>query len=229
MDTTPLPNNESDNSDDGSVYSEGLNPTNDYVVRITPHGKFTLDQLHQFLEEEQFICRYVVGQELVPQEHFHVVLSTDISIPEIEVRDMIKAFIVPFWQLPTGKCPKGFGNKQYNLQLATDWDKAVSYALKEATHSFFAGVDQSEIDRLREASYPKKSIKNFKTEYQELCSKFKESNMDIRDFMIEFTQLKSRYGQMVVIAHAYNYAISNLIARDPSAAEDLVENYLYKV
>lgn len=218
-DTTPLPNQDDGDSDNGL--------TSHYVVRITPHEKFSFDQLHEFIQAEPQICRYVIGKEQVPQEHYHLVLTTDISVEIQDVRDIVRAFIVPYWE-QDGKCPKGFGNKQYNLQLSTNVDKAISYVLKEMIEYRYEGWSDEYIELRKAESFTKKKPTEFKSEYRELCTRFQESDMDIRDFMIAFVQLKAKYGQQVVMSHAYGYALSNLIQRDPSSADDLVENYLYK-
>lgn len=220
MDTTPLPNQEDDTSDNGIL--------SHYVIRITPHGKFTYDQLHEFIQAEYQICKYVIGRETVPQEHFHLVVSTDVSIDVQEVRDIVRAFVVPFWVDENGKCPKGFGNKQYNLQVCNDIDKAISYAVKlgEIRHD---GWSDDYIRQRGTESFEKKKPSNFKVEYRDLCTEFQEGEMDTREFMTRFVQLKAKYGQQVVMHHAYGYALSNQIQRDPSTAEDLVENFLYKV
>lgn len=223
MDTTPLPNQDSELSDDG------IDATDTYVVRLTSYGKFTSDQLKDFLIQEPLITRYVVGREIdTGNEHYHIVLETDVSVSEQDVRDIIKAFLVPLWQLETGKLPRGFGNKQYNLQLSIDRDKAISYAVKLAEY-WVEGYDPEYIEQRRAESFLKKKPSNFKSEYILLCNDFQSSTMDIREFMLKFIQLKAKYGQQVVLHHVYGYALSNMCLRDPSYAEEVVENYLYKI
>jgi len=221
MDTNPLPNQDSELSDSGE--------TDTYVIRITSYGKFTQEQLKEFLEKEPLLFRYVVGRETdTGNEHYHVVLEVDSSVEEQEVRDIIKAFLIPLWQLDTGKLPRGFGNKQYNLQLANDKDKAISYAVK-LSEFWFVGYESEYIDERKAESFSKKSPSNFKSEYRLLCDDFQSSDMDLREFMCKFVQLKAKYGQQVVLSHAYGYAISNMCVRDPSYGEEVVENFLYKM
>lgn len=219
--TTPLPNQESDLSDCGLDEEELVY----YVIRITSHGKFTPDQLYKYLTDEYQICKYVVGRETVPQEHYHIVAGVDKSRSELDVRDIVRSFIIPFWQ-EMGKLPRGFGNKQYNLQLSTDVDKAVTYAVK-LSEIKYEGFDDDYIEKCKSESFDKKKPVNFKVEYQELCTEFQRSNMDLREFMIKFCNLKAKYGQQVIMSHAYGYALSNSILRDNNA-EDFVENFLYK-
>lgn len=218
MDSTPLPNQDDGNSDSGL--------TSTYVIRITPYEKFSFQELHDFIRDEVEICKYVIGRELVPQEHFHLVLVTDISVELQHIKDIIRAFIVPFWSVE-GKCPKGFGNKQYNAQVSEDCDKAVSYAVKLGEY-VFEGFEDDYIQQQKAESFEKKKPSNFKVEYRNLCDKFQGSDMDIREFMTEFSLLKARYGQQVRMTDAYSYALSNLFLRDPSQVDHFVDNYLYK-
>jgi len=219
MDSTPLPNQEDDNSDNGLTIN--------YVIRITPCEKFTAEQLHQFIKDEIVICRYVIGRETVPQEHFHLVVQTDIEITEQEVRDIIKAFLIPLWQTEKGKLPRGFGNKQYNLQLCDNLDLAVSYAVKLGEY-WYDGFSEEYITLRKTESFEKKKPSDFKKEFQALIDQFQGTDMDIREFMTSYVVLKAKYGQQVRMQDAYAYALSNLIKRDPSEADNLVENYLYK-
>lgn len=219
MDTTPLPSQDDDLSDNGLL--------NTYVVRITSYDKFTFDELYNFILQEPLIYRFVIGRETVPQEHFHLVLTTDISVETQDVKDIIRAFIVPLWQ-SNGKLPRGFGNKQYNLQLSEYQDKAISYAVKLAEYRYDGWSDEYIAQRKAE-SFEKKKPSNFKTEYVSLSKEFQESDMDIREFMIKYIALKAKYAQQVNTIHAYNYALSNLFLREPEQIEEHVENYLYKL
>jgi len=215
--TSPLPNQDDDDSDSGLSH---------YVVRVTPCGKFSYEDLLDTLLEEPEICRYVVGKELVPQEHYHLVLSVDESIDIQGVRDIIRAFIVPYWS-EGGKLPRGFGNKQYNLQVADDIYKAISYAVKLNDYRHEGWSDEFIASRVAE-SFEKKKPSNFKAEYLSLCETFQESNMDISDFMVNFIKLKAKYGQQVNGHTAYGFALSNMVLRDPSYAESFVDNFLSK-
>lgn len=220
MDTNPLPSQDDDISDNGIV--------NTYVIRITSHAKFTGEQLNEFLDKEFIFYQYVVGKETVPQEHYHIVVTVDTSITEQDVRDVIKAFIIPFWVLPTGKLPKGFGNKQYNCQESKDLNAAVSYAVKLGEF-YFSGFTQEFIDERKAESFEKKKPSNFKSEYIALVDDFQKSQMDIREFMIGYINLKAKYGQQVVMTHVYGYALSNLCLRDPSFAGEVVNKYLDRI
>jgi len=152
-DTTPLPNQESDFSDSGTDY--GLTTT--YVIRMTPHDKFTMDQLKEYIHKEPSFCKYVLAQETVPRPHYHLVVTTDVSFEIEDVRGTIKAFLIPFWVKDDLKLPRGFGNKQYNLQVAEDVDLAISYALKESNLYVYEGYSADYIQQRKEASFQKKS------------------------------------------------------------------------
>lgn len=154
MNTTSLPTQDYDSSDSG--LSEEGSELVSYVIRITPCDKFTFQQVVEYIRDEPFYLNYVVSRELVPREHFHIVVQTDSSFTIEDVRGSIRAFIIPFWQDDKFKLPRGFGNKQYNLQLAEDLDRAVSYAVKLGEFSF-EGFSQEYINERLAESFEKKS------------------------------------------------------------------------
>lgn len=219
-DTTSLPTQDLDPSDSDLI---------SYVVRITPHGKFTFEQVAQFIKEEPAIFQYVISQELLPQEHYHIVCSVDSSTTVQDVRDIIRAFITPFWEDPeTHKLPRGFGNKQYNLQECANLDLAISYALKEASNFLFDGFTPEYIEERKSQSFAKKSITTFKLEYMQLSEDFQNSDMELRIFMIKLSQLKAKYDHQVNMHAIHQQALSNAIRRDPNVADEEVEKYLYR-
>lgn len=227
MDTTPLPNRDGDLSDSDSLSTGSLN-LDYYCVRVTSHDKFSFDELKAFIADEPQIARYVIGRETVPQEHFHLVLGVDVSVQIQDVKDIIRAFLVPLWQEDSGKLPKGFGNKQYNCQLSEDKDKAVSYALKLKEY-VYEGFSDDYIQLRVSASFEKKNPSNFKSEFSDLEKRFMESDMDVMQFMKEYGRLKSKYGQQLTLTNAMAVANSVATRRDPSYWDELVENFLYKV
>jgi len=241
--TTSLPTEELDSSDSDLTFSEddSLSTIGEvdesslisYVVRITPCGKFTKEQLYEFIKYEDKICNFVIAHELEPREHYHLVIQVDNQVPDQAVRDIIRAFIVPFWYesakdsqgVEQLKLPRGFGNKQYNLQISEDLDLAVSYAVKDKIDIYFEGFSKEYINERIEASFKKKSKNTFKIELLELR---KTPGLDIREFMIAFAQLKAKYDQGVRLTDAHSQALSYMIKQDPSSAESFVEDYLYK-
>lgn len=216
-DTTSLPTQDLDISDNGLL--------TDYVIRVTSHGKFTKEQLADFLKGEPQLFRYVVGRETVPQEHYHIVCSVDPSVSEEDVRGIIRAFLIPLWQVDF-KLPKGFGNKQYNLQITQTLDSAVSYAIK-TKEFWYDGFTPEYIEQRLNSAFEKKKPSNFKSEYLLLCKLFQESPMDISEFMVAYCNLKAKYDQQISMHHAYGYALSNIIKRDQTA-DYYVDNFLYK-
>jgi len=227
MEISPLPTQDSDlrDSDQQSTHDD----LNHYVVRITAYDKFTYEELKQRIDEEPYIFRYVISQEVTPQVHYHLVLTTDESFDIQQMKDLIRAFITPLWHDPdTHKLPRGFGNKQYNCQIALDLDQAISYCLKERKEYNYIGYTEDYINQRIEASFKKHDTKTFNLELQELQKKFQESDMDMPEYMTAFIRLKSRYNQMVNMQHAYQYALSQLLQRNPEQADSFVINYLYK-
>lgn len=232
-----LLNRDLDPSDSDSVSTESS--LNHYVIRITPCDKFLTENLHQFLAEEPQLTNYLLAVETVPHLHYHIVVSTDSSVSQQDVRDIIRAFITPFWINPnTGKCPRGFGNKQFSILLPTNPpdcpddpipDHAVSYALKETKEFYYEGFTEEYIEQCKAKSFPKKKVANFKVEYQQLVTKFHLSTMDMREFMTCYISLKAKYGQSIRTLDAYGYALSNLFLREPNLIENHVEAFLYKV
>jgi len=226
--TTPSPNNDYENSDNGSEHSSDM--LDYYCIRITSHGKFTIEELLEWIKDESTFYEYVVGRENdTNNEHYHIVVSIDPSNgDEADVRGIIRWFLQQYWTLPNGKLPKGFGNKQYNCQQSHDKDRAISYAVKLGEF-WYEGFSEEYINQRKAESFEKKKPSTFKLEYMTLCQQFQESDMDLREFMIKFCLLKSKYAQQVRMHDAYNFAISNLFLRDPGTATDYVENFLYKV
>lgn len=227
MDNHPLPNRDLDLSDSGSLFDYDTDLFH-YVVRITAYDKFSTEELLSFVKAEEEICKYVLSMETTPQVHYHLVLS--LALPIEDVKRIIRSFIVPLWSDPTGKCPKGFGNKQYNIQEAEDVTKSISYCLKEATEYHYECWPDDYIQQCKEASFPKKKISNFKVEYQQLCADFQQSHdYTIDQFMKKYFYLKGKYGQLARMSDGYGYALSNLFFREPDQIDQYVDDYLYKV
>lgn len=215
--TSSLPTQDSDISD---------SDLHTYVLRITPYEKFSFQQVADLFKENGYYLNYVLSRETVPREHFHAVLQTDTNYDLEMVRGDIRSFLIPHWETTDHKLPRGFGNKQYNLQLADDLDRAVSYAVKQ-NEILFEGFTEDYITQRKTESFEKKKPSNFKSEYIDLSNRFQDSDMDVREFMINYCDLKAKYDQLVNLQHAYGYALSNSIKRDKNASE-YVENFLYK-
>lgn len=216
----PSPNegSEQEVSDDQSTIYEddGRLP---FILRLTPMEKYSMEDVKDWLDEN--FDFYVIAQESKPKLHYHVVVETELE----DMRPLVQKFLYKYWP----ERPRGWGNAQYNLQWSTQPLRAISYVFKDKEIFFYKGYEEEFIDELRAKSFPKKSPNTFKLEYQELCNDYQVSDYDERWFMIKFIQLKAKYGQQVRLIDARAYALSNTIQRDPTTAEGIVEDYLYKI
>lgn len=233
MGDLPLPTPESGSDDDGSADefasnsdSEPGDLVQDYALRITSYDKFTFDQLEQLMTHP-YIVRYVIGRETLPQEHYHVVFSTDMSVDESDIRQLIKDFLTPLWKTDKGKLPVGFGNKQYNLQVTETLDNAVTYAVKCKEYRFYY-FDEDYLKEMVKKSFVKPDRPSFTTELQTLRDKFLQSDMTMTEFMVKYCQLKAKHDQQINMNNVYYYALSLYIKRDPDEASRYVNNYMDK-
>lgn len=159
-----------------------------YVIRLTPLDKYTVNDFVDWLDKNTNVERYVIAVEEEPQVHLHVVMETD----DADFRTTLRtSFLYTYW--PDGERPRGWGNKQYNLQDCTDIDLAISYALKCKGTSFIKGYTADYIEERRKASFPKNKRLDFKAELLNLRNQFMDSEMDVRQFMIFMCQLKAKY------------------------------------
>lgn len=219
--STSSPNQDDDSQIDGqSVSTSDLNGYC-YVVRLTPMEKYSLEDLKKFLTEMDNHS-WILAVESKPKLHYHCVIENDDGIDDFKKR--IRSFLYTYWDVR----PRGWGNAQYNCQVAQDKNRAISYALKDREVYYYEGYDQEYIDYCLRKSFTKKSPSTFKVEYRELCHKFQTTDMDNEEFMTQFVTLKSRYGQKVSPEDAYGYALSNSIQRDASFARKLVKDFLLR-
>jgi len=165
MATTPLPIEDSGSevSDQTSVYDED-DFRNHFVIRMTPQEKYSLDDVKLFLQQAFQEDSWVAAREIVPKEHFHIVLETSLEIKEVKTN--ILTFLHMYW--PDGQRPRGWGNAQYNCQVVnelleeevviyrTKFRKAIAYALKDREEYVFNEIDQEFIDECIALSFQKK-------------------------------------------------------------------------
>lgn len=212
------------NSDCESEVS-GYSDPNCYVIRMTPMERYSVEDLKKYLTEMDCVS-WILSVEELPKMHYHLVIEHEDELSDMKLR--IRSFLDTYW--PPGQRGRGFGNAQYNCQIAEDKDKSISYLLKDGGAYYFDGYSQEYIDECLSKSFQKKSPSSFKVEYQKLCEQFESTeSMDIDDFMISFINLKAKYGQMVRVHDAYGYALSNLCKRDPTVSQDLVKDFLRKL
>lgn len=224
----PLPNQELERSDsDQSSVISDMDTDYIYVVRLTPLDRFTEEDVTLWLQQQTRISAWVLSIEEKPKKHFHLVITISYLDDDCsDIKPLIREFLFQYW--PAADRTRGWGNKQYNCQLSTDIKKAVSYAIKEKVYTF-DGFDPDFIKDCEDSSFTKNSPKTFAVEFQELKQQFMTTDMEPRVFMIKFIQLKAKYSQMVNPHHAYQYMLSMQVQKDPSYAEEITENYLYKV
>lgn len=226
--TTSLPTGDGDSSDSGSGSGSGSDggKLNHYLIRVTPCEKFSFEDFHTYIKEESDIFQYVLSKERTPNEHFHLTCSTELNLDD--TKGLIRWFLTPYWAGPDGKIRRGFGNKQYNCQVARDLDKAVNYTVKDKELIVYEGFSDEYIEVRKAESFKKNKPSNFKVEYRQLCDDFQNSDDDVRTFMIKYINLKSKYDQQVSLSNAYGYAVSNIVKRDNNA-EEFVDNYLNRL
>lgn len=216
METSPLPNEDSGQSDSGSSVYDEDDFTNVYVVRMTPYDKYTLDELKAYLSEMD-CSSWVLGVESKPQIHYHLVIEHDDDLNDLKLR--IRSFLDKYW--PPGQRARGFGNKQYNCQICDDKQKAISYAIKERTYEYY-GYDPDYIESLLEKSFTKNAPGSFNVELKLLNERF----TDIRQYMIDFMILKAKYGQQVNPQTAWAFANSIAIKHDPDYSRVITDDFL---
>lgn len=219
--STSLPNSDVDPDGDGQSVSTSDLDGYCYVIRMTPMERYNIEELKEFLTGMSSNS-WILAVEEVPKLHYHIVLEHYEDLDEVKAR--IRKFLLDFW--PDDSRKRGFGNAQYNCQISENKQAAISYALKDRGTYFFENYSQEYIDWCLEQSFPKKSPATFKVEYQKLCEQFQSSDMDMQSFMHQFVTLKAKYGQQVRVTDSYNYAISNMIRRDPDYASEVVDNFL---
>lgn len=211
-----LPNSDSRDSD-----SEVPDLSVTCLVRLTPDGHFSYDQLKDHLN--QISEKWIIAQEYSEKKnvfHYHVVFETDEEDPKSKFRDQ---FVYVHW--PTRQ--RGFGSKQWNFQIARDHEQGVTYALKHKDYTY-KGYDVDWLKAREENSFVPPTKADFQQDFYQLKKDFASSDMTLQAFMIEFIRLKAKHDQMVNIQHAYQYGLSSLIRRDHGTANDLVNNFLSK-
>lgn len=221
METSPLPTQGRDRSDSGlSSIVSGLERPYVYVLRLTPCGKYTKEDVTVWLNGAVFDA-WVLGKETKPKEHYHVVVSTYHD----DLKPLVRKFLFRYW--PEEERIRGWGNKQYNCTFSLDEQQAVTYAIKDGEYEHH-GYDPDWIKECYEKSFQKNSPSTFNVEFQKLKDAFHESAMTLPEFMTQMINLKAKYDQMINVSHIYGYALSALCKRDPFMTSNVVCNFLNK-
>jgi len=220
--TSSLPNNDDDQSDSGSEISERDKPDT-YVIRVTPDDidKFDYDTFKKMIRD--YWPTFLIAKEVSPRHHFHIVIQSYFS--PFNTREMFKSNVI--YQLWPSPRPRGFGNKQWNFQEATDPQKAISYAVKDHEYEY-EGYDPDDILYAEQESFSKNKPSDFKQEFVSLNKEFQESDMTQKEYVTRFITSKAKFGQMVNVSHAYQYSVSAMIRRDPSFAESVTDTFFSK-
>lgn len=219
-DTISLPSNDST-----VMESEDQPEIKYYMVRLTPGDSepYTKGDLKKFLEQQFSDDQWVVGVELLPKVHYHVVVK---STETFENFKLIFRTQIYLWY---PKRERGFGIKQWHCQVGKqNLKRAISYTIKDKIDHFYFGFDEMFILECLQDSFQKNTPSNFRLEYFALCHDFEISDNDMRTFMVDLCVLKAKYRQKVNLKDIEDYAQMCIIRREGrKMAENLVENYLY--
>nr|QKN88906.1 MAG: replication-associated protein [Cressdnaviricota sp.] len=220
-----LPNQELErsDSDDSSVYVDEDTDYN-YVIRLTPQGKYEVQDVERWLRSQTRFSSWVLATETLPRKHYHLVVSvSNFDEDAFDIKPLVREFLFTYWPIRE----RGWGNAQYNCQLTQDLTQAITYAVKEKTF-IYEGYAPEFIEECSKNSFTKNSTKTFTIEFNELKTQFLTEDMEPKTFMVKFIQLKAKYSQMVNVSHAYQYMLSLQVQKDPQYALEIAENYLYK-
>lgn len=180
-----------------------------YILRLTPLGKYTMDDvINKLLSATNDIDSWIISRETTPKEHFHIVFQ---SYEDFDtVRLTVINFVYEYW--PIRK--RGFGNAQYNFSPAKSERQAITYLSKEGDYKFY-GYEQAYIDECFSKSFLKKA--SFKTEFSDLCDEFMK-NMTDEKFLELYYLLRAKYKLPIIVLNAKAKLLSCKVQRDPSYA-----------
>lgn len=183
------------------------------LLRLTPKGQYCTESINDFLtENEQILDKWVYGIEHpddVNKLHYHFVIYTTVQIEDF--RKLVKEFISPYF--PEKK--RGYGNAQYNLQLADDPRKAITYALKDLGDSNFSGFTEECIEHLKGESFPKLT---FDGQVINLNKKYIDTNMADYEYLAEYYKIYSNFGRSINPQTIHGYLLSIKVKKDPEYA-----------
>lgn len=195
-----------------------------YMLRLTPQGRYTKDQVISWLDTTFF--EWILAEETAKKLHYHVVIVDDCK--EVDTRNKVLKFLHGYWhKLERGR---GWGNAQYNLQEADNIEDAVTYTVKDGLVVYSDGVNEEAVDQLRKKSYKKYDKGIFAKDLQKIYDDYKTSDeKGIRELMIRLCQLKGQYRQPINMHYIYQCAITANINKNPKVAEMYVDDYLDKL
>lgn len=228
-----LPNNdnEEEESDAQDAYYA---PVPTFLLRITPPEDYpdTFGFLQRTMLEYvgDSTIPFLIAEEISVKGvlHYHIVCKPGADSLE-DFKDWARESIMAVLYPPPRA--RGFGIKQWHCTEADNVDRAIAYALKcaKVTKRFwYSGYKDEYIEKMKSESFTKSDRPSFSIDFLALKKRFEESNMTIEEFMEHFIMLKAKHQQMVNLTHAYQYALSSLIARDPSQSQGLVRSFMNK-
>jgi len=202
-----------------------LNPLNVectlYMLRLTPFDKYNRTDVESFLSTitNNWICAKENSKKLT--EHFHCTIYDDVE--EELLREKIRTFLkIKF----TDPAKRGDANKQYNLTVADSVEKGINYTVKELNITYGSGMNPEYINKRLKASFQKFDKAVFAKKLEDIKKIFKESYQSIGELMERIVQLKAEYRQPINLIQIHQLALSCLVNRDPTQAENLVRRFL---
>ena len=208
--------------------------THVYQLRLTPYGRYTLDSAIDYFDP--LIDDWVVTVESSKKgkEHFHFLLYSDSLNVKEDVAELVSVFLHRYWTSAERK--RGYGNKQYNLQVTTDAEQALTYILKDGGILRSTPIFTTDLlSTYRVKSFPKFSKDEFQIEFEQLKKNFKErlpgaeGGTSLEYFMIEFVKLKAKYRQPIKLSYIYEVGLANYLHRNPEESKRVVRDYLDKL
>lgn len=126
-------------------------------------------------------------------------------------RKIAKGFIDPFFP----NKGRGYGNAQYNLQLAENPRKGIMYCLKDLGASNYSGFTDECIEYLRGESYQKVS---FDQEVINLNKKFQNEDMSDVEYMSDYFKIYAKFNRSINPSTIHGYLLSAKVNKDPNFA-----------
>lgn len=196
-----------------------------YMLRMTPDGKYSRGHLEAYIDnlsQRRYVCAMENSKK--SKIHFHITIVSHLE--EEEIRDAIREFLkVAFPDPPK----RGDANKQYNLTLARDVNKAFRYTIKEKDITYGDGIKKSYMDKCLKTAYLKFDKHTYKTKYEAIRDNYLEYDLTDSDLFIKIVQLKADYRQPINMAQIHQQVISCICHKYPHRTEQFVNDYIAKI
>lgn len=175
-----------------------------YAVRITPYNEsIGLDEVDLFLKDRAY--KYVVGKELEPHIHFHII--TDTKLISTEIYESLK--------VPADKK----GNTVYSQTLVKDQDKATMYAVKDGDFRISSENDMwtQYVEKMSELSFEKPQSYLVRT--SELSEQFIKDEITDRQLWVEIIKTRAYFNLRVNLNNIDEYVRGQMLKKHPRLAE----------